>query len=218
MTEVDRDRNDEKRQDQADVRLAKRRAREPRETLASVKERLRRKIKTQYTGLMHKLIPLILLAFLLTLVVTSVAQDKTIVLVRHAERDGTMTSTPDPPLSAEGKERAERLAQVIKKYKPHEIFSTDFKRTRDTAAPIAAKRHKVLQIYDATKAQDLIDKMMKSTTEHYLIVGHSNTIPMLANLLAKKEVFRQLLETEYGVIWVVKIRKGVFKKIEVLPY
>jgi 2,3-bisphosphoglycerate-dependent phosphoglycerate mutase len=146
------------------------------------------------------------------------AQDKTIVLVRHAERDNSVPNNPDPALTKEGVERAERLWKAVKKYKPHEIFSTDFKRTKQTVEHVALKRKKQVQTYDPTKSADLIAKMMASRTEHYLVVGHSNTIPVLANQLAKKEVFRQLLETEYGVIWVVRIRKGVLKNVEIFTY
>jgi phosphohistidine phosphatase SixA len=147
------------------------------------------------------------------------AQDKTIVLVRHAEKDAAANAPDgDDPLSAEGRERALRLWKVIKKYKPHEIFATEYKRTQETVAPIALKRNKKVQIYDTSKQADLVSQIMTSKTEHYLIAGHSNTIPALVNLLAKKEVFKQVPESEYGVIWVVRIRKGVLKNVEVFSY
>lgn len=158
--------------------------------------------------------------FLLVCQFAAAAQDKTIVLVRHAERaPDTQMNQGDPELSSEGRERAQRLVKIAKKYKPHEILSTDYKRTKQTAEPIAAYRHKQVQVYDPRKATELIDRIMKSTTEHYLIVGHSNTIPVLANMLAKKEVFApRLAEEEYGVIWVVRIRKGKLKNVEVLTF
>jgi 2,3-bisphosphoglycerate-dependent phosphoglycerate mutase len=143
---------------------------------------------------------------------------KTIVLVRHAERDGTMANNPDPELSPEGRARAIRLVNAIKKYKPHEIFSTNYKRTRLTAEPTANSRKKQIQTYDPAKQSELVDKIMASKTDHYLIVGHSNTIPALANLLAKKEIFRNLLETEYGVFWVIRMKNGVLQRIEMFPF
>lgn len=150
---------------------------------------------------------------------TILAQNKTIVLLRHAEKStATDMDKGDPELSVEGRERAVRLMNAVKKYKSHEIFATDYKRTRQTAEPIAAYRKKAIQIYDAAKPAELIDKIMLSRTDHYLIVGHSNTIPALANLLTKKEIFRPLLEVEFGVIWVVRIKKGVVTKVEVFPY
>jgi len=157
---------------------------------------------------------------LLGLCQTAPAQSrtKTFVLVRHAEKEATPPNDPDPDLSAAGRERAQRLLKVVMRYKPHEIFSTNFKRTRNTVAPLAARRKKEVQIYDAGKAADLVAKMMASKTDHHLIVGHSNTIPSVANLLAKKEIFRNLVEAEYGVIWVIRLRDGVLTKVEVLPY
>lgn len=144
---------------------------------------------------------------------------KTIVLVRHAEKDVSPTADKtDPELTPEGRERAQRLLLAVKKYKPHEIFSTDYKRTRETVEPIAKSRKKTIQIYDAAKPNELIAKIMASKTDHYLIVGHSNTIPPLANLLAKKEIFRNLLDPEHSVIWVIRMKKGVVTKIEILTY
>ncbi len=147
--------------------------------------------------------------------------DKTIVLVRHVEKDSSPTADKvDPELSDEGRQRAEQLAKLVKKYKPHEIFSTNFKRTRQTAEPVAKRRKKEIQTYDGSKPAELVQKIMDpaSKTVHYLIVGHSNTIPGLANLLAKKEIFRNLLETEYGVIWVIRMKNGVLTRLEVHPY
>ena len=150
---------------------------------------------------------------------TTLGQDKTIVLVRHAEKDSAANSmNGDDPLSEIGRERVERLWKIGKKYKPHEIFATNYKRTRETVEPIAVRRRKTVQIYDPAKQAELVSQIMASKTEHYLIAGHSNTIPALANLLAKKEVFKQVPDSEYGVIWIVKIRKGELKRVEVYTY
>jgi 2,3-bisphosphoglycerate-dependent phosphoglycerate mutase len=146
---------------------------------------------------------------------TVVAQKKTIILVRHAEK---VDASQDPELSAEGKQRAERLAKVIKQHKPGAIYSTDFKRTRDTAAPTAARRHLKVQTYDAKKPDELVDTIMKSETKRFLVVGHSNTIPGLANLIGKKELFKNLDDAEFGAIWIVRIKDGKVRKTEIIPY
>ena len=143
------------------------------------------------------------------------AQSKVIVLVRHAEK---VDASADPDLSAEGKERAQRLAKKIGKFRPKEIYSTDFKRTRDTVQPLATKRHVQIQVYDPRKAQELADKILKSEHKRVLVSGHSNTIPGLANLLGKKELFKNLEDSEYGAIWVIRIKKGQVQKIEILNY
>lgn len=165
---------------------------------------------------------LIVLAFAVIVLnmgkIAAQSSNKTIVLVRHTEKDTTQANNPDPDLSAEGRERAVRLMRAVKKYKPHEIFATAYKRTQQTAEPIARRRNKQIQIYDAGKQNDLVEKIMASETDHYLIVGHSNTIPPLANLLAKKEIFRNLVDAEHGVIWVIRLRKGVLRKVEIYTY
>ena len=151
----------------------------------------------------------------LCLVFPATAQKKTIILVRHAEK---VDASQDPELSAEGKQRAERLMRIVRKYKPGAIYSTDFKRTRDTGTPIATRRKLQIQTYDARKPGDLVDAIMKSRTKRFMIVGHSNTVPGLANLIGKKELFKNLDDAEYGVIWIVRIKDGQVRKTEILPY
>jgi len=148
-------------------------------------------------------------------IIDTAAQEKTILLVRHAEK---IDDSQDPELSPQGKERAQRLVKTIGKYKPGGFFSTDFKRTRDTLAPLAAKREKKIEIYYPRKPQELIDTIMKSKTKRFVISGHSNTIPGLANLIAKKEVFRNLNDSEHSVIWLVRLKDGKVTRLELLDY
>jgi 2,3-bisphosphoglycerate-dependent phosphoglycerate mutase len=156
---------------------------------------------------------------LLTVPIYAQSKNKTIVLVRHAEKDVSVgASKTDPDLSPEGRERARRLADLLRRYKPHEIFSTNYKRTRQTAEPIAARRKKEIQTYDPAESEEFIKKILASKTDHNLIVGHSNTIPALANLIAGKQVFRDLPDSEYGVVWVIRLRRGVFQKIEIFTF
>ena len=148
--------------------------------------------------------------------VTVAAQDKTIILVRHAEKaDAT---SQDPELSAEGKQRAERLVKVAGKYKPGAFYTTNFKRTRETLTPLATKRKKQVETYDPRNQQALVDSIMKSPFKRHIVAGHSNSVPGLANLIAKKDVFKNLDESEYGIIWVIRIKDGKVRKTEVITY
>jgi len=148
-------------------------------------------------------------------IIDTVAQEKTILLVRHAEK---VDDSQDPELSPQGKERVQRLVKAIGKYKPGGFFSTDFKRTCDTLAPLAAKREKKIEIYDPRKPQELIDTIMKSKTKRFVISGHSNTIPGIANLLLKKEVFKNLNDSEHSVIWLVRLNDGKVTRLQLLDY
>lgn len=144
---------------------------------------------------------------------------KTIILVRHAEKDTAQAEmSGDPDLSVEGKQRAERLAKIAGKYRPGAVFSSDTKRTRQTAEPTAKRRHVEIQIYDPRKQDDLVKQMMASKTKRFLIVGHSNTIPALVNVLTKKDLFKDLDDNEYGTIYLLRIRDGKVKTVQVLTY
>jgi broad specificity phosphatase PhoE len=145
-------------------------------------------------------------------------QSKVIVLVRHAEKDTSVANDPDPALSIEGLARAKKLEKAVRRFKPYEIFSTNTRRTRQTAEPIAERRRKPIQTYDASKHQELIGRILASRRRHFLVVGHSNTVPFLANLLVKKEVFRQVPDSEHGIIWVIRLRRGALKRLELYTY
>lgn len=158
----------------------------------------------------------IVLALLLSFAANALAQEKLIILVRHAEKADATSS--DPELSAVGRERAQRLMKAIGKYRPGAFYATSFKRTRETVTPLAVKRKKEVQIYDPKKPQDLFDTIMKSGTKRHLVSGHSNTIPGLANLITKKDIFKNLDESEYTVIWLIRIKDGKVSEVELLDY
>ena len=161
-------------------------------------------------------IGILMILFVSVSAAPAIAQDKTIILVRHAEKaDAT---SQDPELSAEGKQRAERLVKVAGKYKPGAFYTTNYKRTRQTITPLATKRGKQIENYDARNPNALVDSIMKSKYKRHIIAGHSNTIPGLANLIAKKDVFKNLDDSEYGVFWVIRIKDGKVRKTEVIPY
>ncbi len=148
-----------------------------------------------------------------------IAQKKTIVLVRHVEKDTSATADKtDPELSQTGRDRALLMVKAVGKYKPDAIYSTNFKRSRDSVKPLAEKRKKEVQLYDPSNQQKLVDEVMASKFKKFVVVGHSNTTPALANLFTKKEVFKQIPDTEYSVIWVIRMKNGVLEKVEVLTY
>jgi 2,3-bisphosphoglycerate-dependent phosphoglycerate mutase len=170
---------------------------------------------------MKNLILFFLFCFLVGLLVSqSLAQaSKTIILVRHAEKDAVQSEmSGNPELSVAGKGRAERLVKTIGRFRPGAVYSTDTKRTQATAAPMADHRHLKIHIYDPLKQDELVKEVMASKTKRFLIVGHSNTIPSLANLFIHKELFKSLDDDEYGAIWIIRFRRGQFSTVEILHY
>ena len=65
---------------------------------------------------------------------TSSKEPQVVFLVRHAEKANV---SADPKLSSAGKKRAEELVHVLRDANIEHVHSSDFIRTRNTAAPIA---------------------------------------------------------------------------------
>lgn len=116
-----------------------------------------------------------------------------VVLVRHAETapDGTR----DPGLSAAGHERAEGLAGGLADARIQAVYATEYRRTRETAAP-TARAHGgdvVVVPYGAGPLDGYVARLAAAVRGHLgdaeaaggtvLVVGHSNTTPALAGAL-----------------------------------
>ncbi len=155
------------------------------------------------------------LILFLAVAAPAIAQDKLIILVRHAEK---VDDSADPELSEAGRLRAERLARVVGRYRPGGFYSTNFIRTRETLAPFSRRRKKEVRFYDPRKPQALVDEMMQSRTKRFIVAGHSNSIPGLANLITKKDLFKNLDESEYSVIWLIRIKSGKVTEVRLLDY
>lgn len=102
-----------------------------------------------------------------------------ILLVRHAETAGEGS---DPGLSEAGRRRAEGLADRLAEEGVERILSTDLRRTRETAAPLAGRLGVELEIYDHRALSDVAERL-RAEGGVVLVVGHSNTTPALVELL-----------------------------------
>lgn len=159
---------------------------------------------------MNKLLFLLLGCFLFASAETNLyAQKITVILVRHAEKDTSPGADKvNPDLTEAGRQRALRLVEKVKGYKPNEIFASNFTRTKLTATPLARRFGLPIHLYDPKNLQELYDLIMTTNKRVFVIVGHNNTTPALANLLLKQEKYKILPETEYNKIFVIKIDKG----------
>jgi phosphohistidine phosphatase SixA len=117
----------------------------------------------------------------------SVFAQGTIFLVRHAERADTGPGAKpdmakDPSLSDIGHARATSLATLLKDAGITAIFVTEFKRTQETAAPLAKSRGITPVIVSSSDTAALIARL-KQTSGNVLVVGHSNTVPNIVKEL-----------------------------------
>jgi phosphohistidine phosphatase SixA len=144
---------------------------------------------------------------LLLLAAVPASAQQTIFVVRHAERadaggGGMNTPATDPPLSAAGNERAARLAAMLRSAGIRHIFTTEFVRTRQTAAPAAQALHLDAVAIPATDPGTLITKA-RAAQGNVLIVGHSNTVPDVLRRLGIQGPAITIGDTEFDNFFVV---------------
>ncbi|MBS1639616.1 MAG: histidine phosphatase family protein [Bacteroidetes bacterium] len=136
----------------------------------------------------------------------------TIILLRHAEKDttvqGSTTMNANPPLSEKGKHRAIRLMSELKKYHPNLIYSTDYIRTKSTIQPIAQKFNKEILIYNVKEQSKLANELLAIENKTIIVVGHSNTIPLLANMIMQQNLFTLMDDNDYKHYWIITIKNG----------
>lgn len=158
---------------------------------------------------MKCLLLVVRMAFVVLALAPSVAEAQMVIVVRHAERaDGgaaapgaAMTNTNDPELSAAGKARAQALAAMLKDAGVTAIYTTEFKRTKDTAAPLAEALKITAEVVTSRDQAALIAKIKANTKGAVLVVGHSNTVPAIIKALGGAEV--TLADTEYDSLFFV---------------
>ncbi len=123
----------------------------------------------------------------------------TLYLVRHAEKqDGD-----DPALTTAGEARAEALADRLEGEGIEAVWSTDYRRTLATAAPLADRLGVDVQVYDPGNLPAFA-KQVWANGETALIVGHSNTTPELAALLGGEAGPAIDEASEYDRLYVIR--------------
>ncbi len=163
------------------------------------------------------------LSLLLVLISLSVfAQDKTttkLYIVRHAEK---MTDNPkerDPLLTSIGTERAEALAQLMRKKNIQAIYATDYKRTNATAQPTASSQGLTIQLYDSKNLKAAIATILKNNSgKNVLIVGHSNTILETIEATGALKPFDSIGDNDYNNLFIVTLKKNGNTKVRVMKY
>lgn len=158
------------------------------------------------------------LVFLLAVVTVSCGTAKInstiILIVRHAEK---ASDAEDSPLTEAGLERAQALVRVTSDAGVSAIYSTQFKRNRDTARPLA--EHLGMAIIevpvDLQNPGDygklLAREIMKKHPGQTVVVGHGNTIPSLVEGFTGRSV--ALADIAYSDLLVIDASSGSAKVI-----
>jgi broad specificity phosphatase PhoE len=137
---------------------------------------------------------------------TSALAQTSVFLVRHAERAdaenaGAPVMATDPDLSAAGHSRATALATVLKDAGISAIFVTEYKRTQQTAEPLAKALGVTPIVVKADDTAALVAQIKRSSG-NVLVVGHSNTVPDVIKALGVTTPV-SIASSEYDNLYVV---------------
>jgi broad specificity phosphatase PhoE len=142
--------------------------------------------------------------FLLLLLVGSLPGfgQRTVVVVRHADK---IDDTDDAVLSPTGEDQAKRLAHVLKDVGIRAIYTTQFKRTIQTAAPLADLLKIETRAYEQTDVDGVVKEIQqKHPTEVVMVVGHRSTVPKILEQFGASEPLA--LETsEYDSLFILTL-------------
>ena len=134
------------------------------------------------------------------------ARTTVVVLVRPVEKE--LGTIDDPPLSPEGEQRAQRLAQMFGAAKGagglDALYVSDVRRAQQTAAPLA-DRLGIRPVVVA--ANDVVGAAARVMREHdggtVLIIASGNTLPQLVRELSGLEI--GINEDEPNTLYIVSL-------------
>lgn len=133
---------------------------------------------------------------------TPIENTSTFYLIRHAEKDRTDLTNKNPSLTAQGLERANKWAVFFKNKKIDAVYSTNYKRTRQTALQIAKQQNLGIILYTP---KELISKKFTESNKgkNVVIVGHSDTTPKLVNTLLGLRKYQNIADKENNDLFIV---------------
>lgn len=159
---------------------------------------------------MTRIIPLIAIALSLILGTPALAQ--TVILVRHAEK---ADQSADPVLSEAGQMRAQSLADQLSASSVDLILTSSLQRTRLTSAPTAEANDlqpQAIGLGDGTEAHvaEIVARIKALPQDAtILVVGHSNTVPLIARALG--QATPDMPDCEYDRLLTLRLQgEGVF--------
>lgn len=132
------------------------------------------------------------------------AEPELIILVRHAEK--ALDNPADPGLSEAGQARAQALALALQNAAVSSIYTTQFKRTRETAQPLAQARGITPQALSAKRGAEHIKEVadaVRASSGTVLVVGHGNTVPAIATALGAP-VMKEFCESSFSHMLILR--------------
>lgn len=151
----------------------------------------------------------------------------TVFLVRHAEK--ATTPPEDPPLVEAGNARSQELSRILGRAGIKAIYTSQFLRTKQTAEPLAKHlgvASTAVQIkmspsnpreISEQSIRDIVENIYRRAGDAALVVGHSNTVPLVIKMLGG-DVVPTIDEKEFDDLFVVTVYARGKAKVTHLKY
>lgn len=149
------------------------------------------------------------LLMIISVTLLTACSTTTVYIVRHGEKVSEADTTD---LSPAGKQRAVALADTLANKGIDSIFTTPYRRTRQTAEPLAQRLNLRLVEYPAKPNETIIDRISRIRNRTVLVVGHSNTILEIAQGFGTQPSMTKIESGDFDNLLRVRIRRGLFGK------
>ena len=134
-----------------------------------------------------------------------------VVVVRHADTSPDIPG--DRPLNAEGVRRSRDLLAALRNMRFDGVITTQLRRTRQTAQPLADAMGLAPEVVPLMPSQEqahlraIGEAIRKHKSGAVLVVGHSNTVPLIIQALGGPRV-PQICETVFDNLFVLMPADG----------
>lgn len=145
-------------------------------------------------------------SFALLLLLTACSTSN-IYISRHGERANESDTTS---LSAAGLTRARALSDRLANEHIDSIFVTPYRRTEQTAAPLASRLGIPLTKYPASPTTAITNRLRTFRGKNALVVGHSNTILEIAKGLGTTPSIQKIEHSDYQNLLFIQVRRTPF--------
>jgi broad specificity phosphatase PhoE len=142
----------------------------------------------------------------------------TVILVRHAEKKIVAPENKDPDLSPAGVARAQELARIFGNSDIAAIYATQYRRTQQTARPLADKLGLSVTQVEAAKTSELMKQIRaRNAGQVIFIVGHNNSVPEIIAALGGPQL-PIIPEGEFDNLYILTVQSDGSAKLLKMKY
>lgn len=166
---------------------------------------------------MRPLLPVFVFALLLSVCAgrPEGLKGTTVIVVRHAEK---VDNSADPDLNEVGRKRALSLARLLSEADIAALFSSQYKRTQRTLAPLASALDLEILTVDASMTKKLVRRIREEFPGKTVVVAsHSDKVTEIIETLGGPSV-GYLDESEYDSLFIATLLDDSIARVVQLKY